>query len=193
MPDSAPIITCIFYDIGRSGAPQITVQSSLICFSVACRVVENTHSPEDISPLLFRAYAIRFGFRGSSFQTIFVCLLLNIYVTLNMSDQTNAAERLRSRKPIPKPVPAYLPSAGSPLAVPHALYDSFSKAPRTLVEEFVIPIRSGRAWKAPAGSIVRISTPEGPQVGTAPIAPHPKQTLRFSIIFGNPRKVLSGM
>lgn len=88
-----------------------------------------------------------------------------------MSDQTTAAERLRSRKPIPKPVPAYLPSAGSPLAVSHDLYDSVQKAPRTLVEEFVIPIRSGRAWKAPAGSIVRISTPEGPQVGAIPPPP----------------------
>jgi uncharacterized protein YcgI (DUF1989 family) len=29
-----------------------------------------------------------------------------------------------------------------------------------------LPIRSGRAWKAPAKSIIRISTPEGPQVGT---------------------------
>lgn len=76
-----------------------------------------------------------------------------------------AAERLRSRKPVPKPVPAYLPSAGSPLTVPRDLYEAVQKAPRVLVEEFVLPIRSGRAWKAPAGSIVRISTPEGPQVG----------------------------
>lgn len=88
-------------------------------------------------------------------------------VALKMGDPTSAAERLRSRKPIPKPVPAYLPSAGSPLAVSHELYDPIQKAPRNLLDEFVIPIRSGRAWKAPAGSIVRISTPEGPQVGAS--------------------------
>lgn len=79
-------------------------------------------------------------------------------------DQTGA-ERLRSRKPIPKPVPAYLPSAGSPLTVPRDLYEAARKAPRVLLEEFTLPIRSGRAWKAPAGSIIRISTPDGPQVG----------------------------
>lgn len=83
---------------------------------------------------------------------------------MDANDQTGA-ERLRSRKPIPKPVPAYLPSAGSPLTVPRDLYEAARKAPRVLLEEFVLPIRSGRAWKAPAGSIVRISTPEGPQVG----------------------------
>ncbi|KAF9880423.1 meiotic chromosome segregation protein [Colletotrichum karsti] len=75
------------------------------------------------------------------------------------------AQRLKDRKPIPKPVPAYLPTAGSPLTVDKALYESAQKAPRVLVEEFTLPIRSGKAWKAPAGSIVRISTPEGPQVG----------------------------
>ncbi|GKT50043.1 uncharacterized protein ColSpa_10224 [Colletotrichum spaethianum] len=74
-------------------------------------------------------------------------------------------QRLRDRKPIPKPVPAYLPIAGSVLTVDKVLYESAQQAPRVLLEEFTLPIRSGRAWKAPAGSIVRISTPEGPQVG----------------------------
>lgn len=83
---------------------------------------------------------------------------------MDVNAQT-AAERLRSRKPVPKPVPAYLPSAGSPLTVPRDLYEAVQRAPRVLVEEFVLPIRSGKAWKASAGSIVRISTPEGPQVG----------------------------
>lgn len=36
---------------------------------------------------------------------------------------------------------------------------------RELVESFVLPIRSGRAWEVPAGYVCRISTPEGPQVG----------------------------
>ncbi|KAI1077089.1 hypothetical protein F5B20DRAFT_553179 [Whalleya microplaca] len=76
-----------------------------------------------------------------------------------------AEARLKARKPIPKPKPAYLPTAGSPLTVDKDLYAAVAQAPRDLVEEFVLPIRSGRAWKAPAGSIIRISTPEGPQVG----------------------------
>ncbi|KAI1470374.1 uncharacterized protein F4812DRAFT_469014 [Daldinia caldariorum] len=76
-----------------------------------------------------------------------------------------AEARLKARKPIPKPKPAYLPVTGSPLTVDKELYSTIAAAPRVLIEEFVLPIRSGRAWKAPAGSIVRISTPEGPQVG----------------------------
>lgn len=75
------------------------------------------------------------------------------------------SERLKARKPVPTPSPAYLPKAGSPLTVDKSLYDGIQKAPRVLIEEFVLPIRSGRAWKTAAGSIVRISTPEGPQVG----------------------------
>ncbi|RYP36692.1 hypothetical protein DL768_010928 [Monosporascus sp. mg162] len=77
----------------------------------------------------------------------------------------DASERLKARKPIPNPVPAYLPKAGSPLTVDEGLYADIQSAPRTLIQEFTLPIRSGQAWKAPAGSIVRISTPEGPQVG----------------------------
>ncbi|CAG9938752.1 unnamed protein product, partial [Clonostachys rosea f. rosea IK726] len=34
-------------------------------------------------------------------------------------------------------------------------------APRILINEFTLSIRSGMAWEAPAGSIVNISTPEG--------------------------------
>ncbi|WP_139003658.1 urea carboxylase-associated family protein [Arthrobacter crystallopoietes] len=36
---------------------------------------------------------------------------------------------------------------------------------RTLVEAFEIPIRSGQAWKVPAGHVCRILTVDGPQVG----------------------------
>lgn len=77
-------------------------------------------------------------------------------------------ERLKARQPVPKPVPAYLPTADSPLTVDKALYKSITQAPRLLKHEFTLPIRSGKAWEARAGSIVRISTPEGPQVGMRP-------------------------
>ncbi len=36
---------------------------------------------------------------------------------------------------------------------------------RTLVDSFEIPIRSGKAWKVPAGHVCRILTVDGPQVG----------------------------
>lgn len=79
----------------------------------------------------------------------------------------SGADRLKARKPLPKPVPAYLSSEGSPLAVDKNTYTSIEKAGRVLVEEFTLPIRSGRAWEVPAGHICQISTPEGPQVGTS--------------------------
>jgi uncharacterized protein YcgI (DUF1989 family) len=79
--------------------------------------------------------------------------------------ENTGAERFKNRKPIPKPVPAYLPTAGSPLKVDQGLYESIKNAPRTLIQEFTLPIRSGKAWEVPVGCIVKISTPEGPQVG----------------------------
>ncbi|ORY60891.1 uncharacterized protein BCR38DRAFT_348615 [Pseudomassariella vexata] len=79
---------------------------------------------------------------------------------------TDGAERLKNRKPVPKMPPAYLAtSADSPLKVDKELYAAAQGAPRVLVEQFTLPIRSGRAWKVPAGGIVRISTPDGGQVG----------------------------
>lgn len=74
-------------------------------------------------------------------------------------------DRLKARKPITTPRPAYLPTAGSPLTVDQDHYSIIQAASRTLSESFILPIRSGRAWKVLAGSIIRISTPEGPQVG----------------------------
>ena len=73
--------------------------------------------------------------------------------------------RLRARKPVPQMPPAYLPVAGSPLSVDEALYRRAQQAPRVLVQEFVLPVRSGKAWQVKAGEVVRISTPEGAQVG----------------------------
>jgi len=87
----------------------------------------------------------------------------NNYLAMTATEE--AAARLAARKPIPAPTPAYMPKAGSPLAVDREIYNTIQQAPRKLIEKFILPIRSGRAWKAPAGSIVRISTPEGPQVG----------------------------
>src|SRR5438874_11632497 len=61
--------------------------------------------------------------------------------------------------------PAYQATTPA-LSVDKAFYRRIAEAPgRKLVEQFVIPIRSGRAWKVPAGHIFRIVTVEGPQVG----------------------------
>lgn len=63
------------------------------------------------------------------------------------------------------PTPAYLPLPGSILHADRTFYRTIATSPRTLCQTFTLPIRSGRAWKVSAGKIIRISTPEGPQVG----------------------------
>ena len=67
------------------------------------------------------------------------------------------------------PSPAYFPtSPTSPLHPPTALYQklrTLTPAEVTTVLDLTIPRRSGRAWHVPAGSLFRLSTPSGPQVG----------------------------
>ncbi|EIO9964821.1 urea carboxylase-associated family protein, partial [Listeria monocytogenes] len=62
---------------------------------------------------------------------------------------------------------AYQSTQGSALQVDQAFYDRLreDKDARTLIEQFEIPIRTGRAWKVPAGHLFRVTTPHGPQVG----------------------------
>lgn len=60
---------------------------------------------------------------------------------------------------------AYQVTAGGPLDVDRTFYTAIAQDDgRELVESFVIPIRSGRAWRIPAGHVCRIVTIEGPQV-----------------------------
>ena len=64
------------------------------------------------------------------------------------------------------PVLAYQASQESPFEADRNLYCKIGKtASKELVESFVLPIRSGRAWKVPRGHLCKITTPEGPQVG----------------------------
>ncbi|MCI2416011.1 DUF1989 domain-containing protein [Saccharopolyspora sp. K220] len=65
------------------------------------------------------------------------------------------------------PAASYQPTVGSVMDVDRDFYDRLAQhtESRTLVERFVIPIRSGRAWEVPAGWLCRVSTPEGPQCG----------------------------
>ena len=60
----------------------------------------------------------------------------------------------------------YEPSPGSPLAGDRPFYDRLAReaGPRTLVERFVVPPRSGLAWNVPAGHLSRIAIVDGPQV-----------------------------
>ncbi len=62
---------------------------------------------------------------------------------------------------------AYQVSKGSALQVDKAFYERVrdAKDGRTLIESFEVPIRTGRAWKVPAGHVFRVTTPVGPQVG----------------------------
>ncbi|MGA7812156.1 urea carboxylase-associated family protein [Caballeronia sp.] len=61
---------------------------------------------------------------------------------------------------------AYQATQGSALDVDRAFYTRIASAheTRTLVDSTVVPIRSGYAWKVPAGHVFRIVTIEGPQV-----------------------------
>ena len=63
------------------------------------------------------------------------------------------------------PTPSYIAGAGSPLNVDPALLARLADASgRELVLEHVVPVRSGFAFEAPAGSVIRFSTVDGPQV-----------------------------
>ncbi|KAJ4360212.1 uncharacterized protein N0V89_000772 [Didymosphaeria variabile] len=69
------------------------------------------------------------------------------------------------------PAPAYFPtSATSSLHPPKELYArlkalSETKGDLIKIQEFLIPPRSGHAWRVPAGTLFRLSTPFGSQVG----------------------------
>ncbi|MDO5492491.1 MAG: urea carboxylase-associated family protein [Nesterenkonia sp.] len=60
---------------------------------------------------------------------------------------------------------AYRSPAGGALDLDTCRYDAIASAERTPRSMLTVPVRSGAAWEAPAGSIVRISSVEGPQVG----------------------------
>lgn len=62
---------------------------------------------------------------------------------------------------------AYQASENGALAVDRRFYQAIAEQTerRTRVDQFVVPIRSGRAWTVPAGHVFRIVTIEGPQVG----------------------------
>lgn len=65
------------------------------------------------------------------------------------------------------PTPLYEAKSASFLALDKNFYERIAKETdaRTRVTEFVIPMRSGRAWEVRAGQVCRIVAVEGAQVG----------------------------
>jgi len=52
---------------------------------------------------------------------------------------------------------AYQSKSGGPLDVNRNFYKHLAESPnRKLVDKFIIPIRSGRAWEVPAAHLCRI-------------------------------------
>jgi hypothetical protein len=64
------------------------------------------------------------------------------------------------------PEPSYVAGSGSPLHAAPEIYAPIAACSdeRQLIGSHLIPVRSGRAFEAPAGSVVRFSIIEGPQV-----------------------------
>lgn len=67
---------------------------------------------------------------------------------------------------MPAPRVIYQPNPGSPIFADPEFYGRLARAldQRRLVQDFVIPIRSGQAWQVLAGQICRINVIAGPQV-----------------------------
>ncbi len=67
---------------------------------------------------------------------------------------------------MPTPRVIYQPKPGSPIDVDREFYGRLGQdtETRSLVEQFVVPIRSGKAWPLLAGQICRIVVVEGAQV-----------------------------
>ena len=63
-------------------------------------------------------------------------------------------------------IPAYeSPTSRSTLYPAPTFLSALQASPRRLFSTHTVPPRSGYAWHVHAGQIVRITTPEGPQVG----------------------------
>lgn len=70
---------------------------------------------------------------------------------------------------VPAPKPAYIANPGSALHADRELYSSIAQTAsvpgaRELVENLIVPERSGKAFVVKAGNVCRITTPKGPQV-----------------------------
>lgn len=63
------------------------------------------------------------------------------------------------------PAAAYQMSSNADEQARRDLYDEIAGFERHLMEQFTVPIRSGRAWYVPAGQMFRVTAIEGPQVG----------------------------
>src|SRR5262245_66487669 len=73
--------------------------------------------------------------------------------------------RERTAEHMARPRVIYEAKPGSPLELDENLYARLARetGSRRLVERFVVPRRTGRAWPVRAGHIFRIAAVEGPQ------------------------------
>lgn len=89
---------------------------------------------------------------------------------------------------------AYQPSKGSALQIDKPFYERIraEQGKRTLIEQFEVPIRTGRAWHVPAGHVFRVTTPVGPQVGDFNVwnAHDPRERCGLRVL-GNSRALMS--
>jgi len=67
---------------------------------------------------------------------------------------------------MPEPRVCYERKSGTPIDVDRKFYGRLAERTdqRTLVDRFIVPIRSGKAWPVRAGQLCRIVVVEGPQV-----------------------------
>ncbi|MCJ1331047.1 hypothetical protein MMC10_007734 [Thelotrema lepadinum] len=71
-----------------------------------------------------------------------------------------------SQPPVSEPTPAYeSPTSRSTLYPSPTFLSALQSSPRRLLSTHTVPPRSGYAWHVQAGQLVRVTTPEGPQVG----------------------------
>jgi uncharacterized protein YcgI (DUF1989 family) len=85
---------------------------------------------------------------------------------MSITDDERRPGARGAKLPAMRPQPSYVAGVGSPLQADPAIYGPIGRDTdrRALVHSHLIDVRQGYAWTAPAGSVVRFTTVEGPQV-----------------------------
>lgn len=82
-----------------------------------------------------------------------------------MTDYAVSSQRPdRTTYGLPKPKAAYFPQPGSKIYADKELYNRIAEAKKTKVESHLCAPRLGIAVRVPAKLVIRLTTPEGPQV-----------------------------
>ena len=118
---------------------------------VSARRAHGARKPISVSLLIFHASSHWYSIQSS---------ILTKMADLAHSSQVPTKTSYNTKKP----GPAYFPQKGSKIYADQDLYTKIANAPKTLVESHLCKPRSGYAVKVPAKSLIRLTTPEGPQV-----------------------------